>query len=77
MIDWLREVATPERRVKAAGIIFVLAVIGWPATSLTVFSGATPEQQGILGLSWLAIILAALQLIVTTDVRRQQEDDDG
>ena len=45
-------------------------MIGWPLTALTVFS---EEPQGILGLSWLAIILTAVDILLTADVRDQQD----
>lgn len=71
MIDWLQKLGTPERRVKAAAWLFVVSIIAWPITALTVFRH---EPQGILGLSWGAIILTALQLVVATDVRREQDE---
>lgn len=74
MIDWLRETVTPERRVKAAGVALAFSVFAWPTTALTVFRG---EPQGILGLSWAAIILALLQIVLATDIRKQQEDGEG
>lgn len=70
-LGWLRD---PANRVKMAWVILVVSIFAWPATSFTVFSGATPEGQGILGLSWFTVILQAVLLIVTTDVRKKQED---
>lgn len=71
MAEWLRNNVTPERRVKAAVWMFFLSLAAWPITSLTIFS---KEPQGVLGLSWMAIILQAILLIVTTDVRNEQEN---
>lgn len=59
----------PATRVKAACVMLVISVVAWPVTSLTIFRG---EPQGVLGLSWIAIILNMLQIVVTTDVRNNQ-----
>jgi hypothetical protein len=68
MIDWLRE---PENRVRAAVALFVVSIVAWPITALTVFRD---EPQGILGLSWFAIILTCVDIIITTDVRQNTDD---
>lgn len=60
-------------RLVVAWILLVGSVIGWPLSALTV---ARREPQFVLGLSWLAIILTALDLLATTDVRRQADPDD-
>jgi len=75
MIDYLRHTVTPERRVRGAMWTLIFCIAAWPVSSLTIFGGATPEQQGILGLSWLALIGEALILIVTTDIRQEQEEE--
>lgn len=72
MIDWLRRALPPERRVTIAAWCLVAAVIAWPVTALTIFAS---EPQGILGLSWGAIILTFLQILLATDIRREQEGD--
>jgi hypothetical protein len=59
----------PGIRVKAAWVLLILCIIAWPVTSLTLFRS---EPQGILGLSWIAIILSMLQIVVATDVRNNQ-----
>lgn len=47
----------------ALGVLLTCAaLVGWPLTAVTVFSG---EPQGILGLSWLALILAGYNLVAT------------
>lgn len=67
-MDWLRD---PAHRVKAAWIVLVICCIAWPVTSLTIFAR---EPQGVLALSWLAVIENSILLIATTDVRREQEE---
>lgn len=49
--------------------MFWISIVAWPITSFTVFA---EEPQGILGLSWFAIILNALNIVATTDVRKEQ-----
>jgi hypothetical protein len=60
----------PGARVLGASCILDLSVVAWPVTSLTVFAS---EPQGILGLSWLALILTCVDIVCTTDVRREQD----
>lgn len=57
-------------RVVGAWTLLVGACIGWPLSQLTV---AKEEPPFILGLSWLAIILTALDLLSTNQVKRDQE----
>lgn len=70
MVDRLRD---PRLRVRLAGVLLVVSLIGWPLSAFTVARG---EPQFILGLSWLAITLTCLDVVATTDVRREQEDDE-
>jgi hypothetical protein len=65
---------SPKVRVWSAWALLVVCFIAWPVTALTVFSH---EPQGILGLSFLAIIITCLDIVSTQDVRRQQEGEDG
>jgi hypothetical protein len=58
--------------VRFAVVLLVVCIIGWPLTAATVFS---EEPPGILGLSWLAIILQAVEILLTTDVRDTQKGD--
>jgi hypothetical protein len=56
--------------------VLAVCVIAWPVTSLTVFRG---EPQGVLGLSWVALILSAANTILTAIVNRKADgttDDD-
>lgn len=61
----------PQLRVRAAAILLVICVIAWPITAMTVFRD---EPQGILGLSWGAIIITALDIILTADVSKKQDE---
>lgn len=62
----------PQHRLRLAWLLFVGSIVGWPVSALTV---ARDEPQFILGLSWLAITLTALDVIFTADVRREQDED--
>lgn len=72
MEKYLQKTFKPEMRMKMATVLLIGSVIGWPITALTVFS---KEPQGILGLSWLAVILTAIDILSTQDVRNKADDD--
>lgn len=61
----------PRLRVRLAWVLLVGSLIGWPISALTVFAH---EPQGILGLSWMSLILTAVDILSTNDVRKEQED---
>lgn len=63
----------PRWRRRAAFVLIGITLIGWPLSALT---WAKDEPQFILGLSWLAITLTAVDVAATTDVRAEQEGDD-
>jgi uncharacterized membrane protein YfcA len=71
LTGWIRD---PKHRVKLAWLLLIGSLIGWPLSALT---WASKEPQFILGLSWLAITLTALDLLATTDVRKEQDGEDG
>ncbi len=65
---------TPARlRTIAAWVLLIGAIIGWPVSALTI---ARHEPQFILGLSWLAIIVTAADLLSTSQVYEQQDNGD-
>lgn len=63
---------SPKLRVRLAWILLVGSLVGWPVTALTV---AKDEPQFILGLSWFAITLTSLDVLFTSDVRKEQDED--
>jgi uncharacterized membrane protein YfcA len=65
---------SPSFRIRLAVVFLVASLVGWPLSALTV---ARQEPQFVLGLSWLAIVLTALGVLATTDVRREQERDES
>ena len=66
---------SPKLRVWAAWALVVVCAVGWP---LSAFTFAREEPQFILALSWIAILVTALDVVSTQDVRqKQQEGGDG
>lgn len=63
---------SPKARVRLAWFLLVASLIGWPLTALTI---AKSEPKVVLGLSWFAITLTALDIVLTADVRKEQDDD--
>lgn len=57
--------------VVLAWSLLVGSLIGWPVSALT---WASDEPQFILGLSWLAITLTAMDLLKTSRVHRDQDE---
>lgn len=66
-LGWWR--ARPGR-VRFALVLLVLSLVGWPVSAFTV---ARDEPQVVLGLSWMAISLTALDVLFTSQVREQQD----
>jgi hypothetical protein len=61
-------------RVALAWVLLGGSLIGWPLSAITV---ARHEPQFVLGLSWLALTLTAMDILQTTSVRATQEDDEA
>lgn len=55
-------------RTIAAWCLLVGSIIGWPVGALTVFRD---EPQGILGLSFLAIIIECASLLTASQVHEE------
>jgi uncharacterized membrane protein YfcA len=63
---------SPKARVRLAWVLLVASLVGWPLSALTIARG---EPKVVLGLSWFAITLTALDIVLTADVRKEQDDD--
>jgi hypothetical protein len=57
--------------VSLSWALFCGGIVAWPVSQ---FTFAKDEPPLILALSWLAIIVAALGVIVSADVRREQDN---
>lgn len=63
---------SPRWRRRIAWVILLVSLIGWPVSMFTVARGEPPF---ILSLSWLALTLTAADILASTDVRVQQDED--
>lgn len=67
----------PERRVKGAWRLLAFALVGWPATHILMLVTSPPENTWVfhvlLAISWMALVFTALNILATTDVRREVE----
>jgi uncharacterized membrane protein len=68
-----KNVKARRARVIAAWTLLVLSVIGWPLSALTL---ARNEPQFVLGLSWMAIVIEAANLLTSSQVHEEQAEDD-
>lgn len=58
-------------RTVAAWVLLIGSLIAWPVTALTVFQD---EPQGVLGLSFLAIIIEAASLLTSSQIHEEQKN---
>ena len=57
-----------------AWVLVIGSLIGWPVSAL---SWAKDEPPFVLGLSWLAIVLTALDLLTSSQVHEEQGEGSG
>lgn len=57
--------------IVASWALFVISLVGWPLSQLTV---AKDEPPFILGLSWFAILYAAANTLLTAYTKRSAEE---
>lgn len=62
---------SPRSRRRAATVLFALTVAGWPLSALWL---AKDEPPFVLGLSWAALALTALDILATSDVREKEDE---
>lgn len=60
--------------VRLAWVLLVCSILGWPVSAVTFARGEPPT---VLGLSWLAITLTALDFLKTSRVHRDQDNGGG
>lgn len=75
-MNWLKN---PHNRVHAAWGLFWVTFVCWPLTHAMILVTHPPELSSwtghlLLALSWFAITSTAVNIIVTTDVRDEQEN---
>ena len=54
--------------------MFITSIVGWPITAVTIFRD---EPQGILGLSFLALTITAVDILVSTHAGVAAEQSGG
>lgn len=57
------------KRILFGWVLLGLSIVGWP---LSAFTFAREEPQAILGLSWGAIILTALNVVLVEEVKEDE-----
>lgn len=62
---------SPGARRRAAAGLVVVTVAGWPLSALWL---AKDEPPFVLGLSWAALTLTALDILATSVVREQEDN---
>ena len=73
LLRWLDQVDTDRRRHWAARLL-IWTLIGWALSHIGM--ALLPEwfwKHVLLAISWAAIAITAIDVIVTSDVRDQQE----
>jgi hypothetical protein len=68
VIDKLKD---PKNRVRMAILLLGLSLVLWP---LSAFTWAKDEPPFVLSLSWLAIVLTAVDILSTSDTRKQVDE---
>lgn len=63
-----------QARIAAAWTLLAGSIIGWPISALTWARG---EPQFVLGLSWMAIIIGAAELLTASQVHAEQGEQNG
>lgn len=75
LLTWWR--CSPGRVKLAVGLIVAVG-IGWPGTSIAMAMGVPLFEQVMLGLSWLAPAVSAIDVLFTAQVhQREDEKSDG
>lgn len=59
-------------KVRFAWGLIVFALVGWPASALTV---AAEEPQVVLALSWIAILLGGVTALFEAQTQVKQDDE--
>jgi hypothetical protein len=62
---------SPTRRLQLSWVWLVGSLLGWPISQATFAAGEPPT---VLALSWLAITITAIDALLTSDVRAEQDD---
>lgn len=82
-MSWFSEPlkSDPVRRIQMSKVMLVGSLTGWIATHAMMLITNPPENSWVfhvlIAISWFAILYTAYDVLVTTDVRVTQDDDEG
>ena len=62
---------SPQTRRRWALAVLIVSVVAWPTSQFTVSRDVDPV---LLGISWGAIILTSIDVLFTSDVRKEVDD---
>jgi hypothetical protein len=68
MFNWTKN---PKVRFYGAVVLFFASILG--GIHSVVFVAKTPYDRILIGISWLAITITAVDVMATTDVRKEQD----
>lgn len=72
---------TSQARVRLAWVLLIGSLLGWPATHLLMVMTDPRENTWVfhvlLGISFLSLVLTSVNIVFTSDVRREQDRDCG
>lgn len=72
-LDRVEDVIFSRRVIQStAWFAFLGGIAGWPITAITIFKS---EPQGILGLSWMAIIYTGFQILQQMHTQKLVENN--
>lgn len=74
LVQWWRR---KPGRIRLAVALLVAVGIGWPSTAIAQALGVPLFEQVMLGLSWLAPALTAIDILFTAQVHEMQDQADG
>lgn len=57
--------------VRGAWVLLAVSMVGWPLTQFTI---ARHEPPLVLALSWLAILLTCIDVLISSHVKRDTEN---
>ena len=61
----------PKVRLYGAWVLLIASLVLWPISMVTF---AKEEPKVVLSLSWFAITMTCVDIVSTSDVRKQQEE---
>lgn len=70
----MKALKNPHYRVRGAWLLFILSVIG--GVYSTVWVAQESYERILMGISWGAIAITAIDVVATTDVRANNKEEE-